>query len=238
MNLIEESYTRLFPNRDFSHKTYIEYNRRLSAFNANIALDKKTLKVHLNLQWKDIDDEIKIGLIQHLLCKVLKHKAHTQNISLYNSFIKNIPLLTARVTPPAQLENSYNRICSNLLPFSDLSHEPNRPNIKWGRESFRKLGCYNFHDDTITISTIFKDAPEHLLDLVMHHELLHKHFKFEHNNGRNSYHGPAFKSAEREFPQFEEAERELTRYIRQKMKGKTRKKPKFTSLFGRWHKNI
>ncbi|MDP3734239.1 MAG: hypothetical protein Q8R37_03340, partial [Nanoarchaeota archaeon] len=72
MDLIQESFQRLFPEQEFRYKTAMEYNRRLSHFNANVKLEYNTLSVNLNLQWKDIDDEIKIGLIQHLLLKILK----------------------------------------------------------------------------------------------------------------------------------------------------------------------
>ena len=64
MNLIQESYQRLFPEKEFPFEAELEYNRRLSLFNANISLRRNQLNLHLNLQWKDIDNEIKIGLIQ------------------------------------------------------------------------------------------------------------------------------------------------------------------------------
>ena len=38
MDLIEESYKRLFPDKEFPYNTNIEYNRRLGNFNANIRL--------------------------------------------------------------------------------------------------------------------------------------------------------------------------------------------------------
>ena len=76
MDLIQESFQRLYPGIAFDYTPKLEYNRRLSDFNANISYDKrnKIIKINLNLQWKDIDDEIKIGLIQHLLSKIFKSK--------------------------------------------------------------------------------------------------------------------------------------------------------------------
>ena len=50
------------------------------------------ITINLNLQWKDIDDEIKIGLIQSLPLRILKKPI--PNIELYNSFVRNIPILT------------------------------------------------------------------------------------------------------------------------------------------------
>src|SRR3989338_4122171 len=96
MNLLQESYTRLFPEKKIQYQTIIQYNRRLADFNANIRLTKDTIQLNLNLQWKDIDDEIKIGLTQSLLLKILKQKKNTPNIELYHHFIKNIPILTPK----------------------------------------------------------------------------------------------------------------------------------------------
>ncbi len=211
MNLIQESYQRLFPNKEFLYQTYLEYNRRLSSFNANITLHRNLIKVHLNLQWKDIDEEIKIGLIQHLLGKILKNKKNTPNIELYHNFIKNIHILTPKKENEPYLDHSFNRI--NELFFQN---EMEKPNIKWGTDSRRKLACYNFHDDTVTISTLFKDAPTHILDYLMYHELLHKHFKFNHKNGRSSYHSPDFKRAELQYPNMKEVEKEINGLLRSK----------------------
>ncbi|PIN73482.1 hypothetical protein COV20_04635 [Candidatus Woesearchaeota archaeon CG10_big_fil_rev_8_21_14_0_10_45_16] len=209
MNLIQESYERLFPEKEFSYNAKMEYNRRLAPFNANIALHRNVLSVNMNLQWKDIDEEIKIGLIQHLLLKIFRKKGMTQNIELYNNFTKNIHILTPKDKIDPQLEISFDRV--NKL-FLESSLE--KPNLCWGTDSRRKLAHYNFHNDTITVSTIFKEAAPHVLDYVMYHEMLHKHFKFEHNNGRSSYHSPAFKAAERQYPEYQEIEKEITGLIR------------------------
>ena len=74
MDLIPESFQRLFPDKPFFYQSEMQYNRRLSDFNANIRLHNNTIAVNLNLQWKDIDNEIKIGLIQTLLLKILHQK--------------------------------------------------------------------------------------------------------------------------------------------------------------------
>ena len=82
MNIIQESFQRLYPNKQFNYQTKLEYNRRLSDFNANISASIHTIKVNLNLQWKDIDDEIKIGLIQHLLLKVYSKRSKISTVNI------------------------------------------------------------------------------------------------------------------------------------------------------------
>ena len=211
MTLIKESFQRLFPEKEWKYLSTTEYNRRLSDFNANISLRNYKIKVNMNLQWKDIDDEIKIGLIQHLLLKLFSKKGSTQNTDLYNNFIKNIDILATRNKFDPVLEKSFNRI--NEQFFENLMK---KPNLVWGRESFRKLASYNYHSDTVTMSTIFKDAKQEILDQIMYHELLHKHLKFKHKGGRSSYHGPEFRRMEKMFPNFHEIEKEISQIIRSK----------------------
>ena len=211
MNLIQESFQRLFPDKEFTYFTEMEYNRRLADFNANIRLEPRKIRVNLNLQWKDIDQEIKIGLIQHLLLRVFKARAHTPNLELYNNFIKNIPILTPKTKSNPVLESSFNRV-NGLF----LSNTLEKPNLTWGTASFRKLASYTFHTDTITVSTIFNDARQEVLDYLMYHEMLHKHHKFKHHEGRSSFHTPAFREDERQYPNHGLIEKEIEGIIRKK----------------------
>src|SRR3989344_7160447 len=183
MNIIEESFRRLFQEKEFPYQSEMEYNRRLSNFNANIYYTKSKIKINLNLQWKDIDDEIKIGLIQHLLLKLLKKKGSTQNIHLYHHFTKNILTLTPKNESDPILAAAFGRM--NQQFFSVAMEQPN---LRWGSASRHRLAYYNLHDDSITVSTVFTDAPQHVLDYLLYHEMLHKHFQFEHKNGRSHAH--------------------------------------------------
>jgi predicted SprT family Zn-dependent metalloprotease len=65
----------------------------------------------------------------------------------------------------------------------------------------------------VTISTVFKDSEEVLLDLVMHHEILHKHLKFSSKWGRSRYHSTEFRKLEKKFEDYEENEHKLKRYL-------------------------
>lgn len=225
MDLIEESFQRLFPEKEFPYQTEMEYNRRLADFNANVRLEPRKIKVNLNLQWKDIDREIKIGLIQHLLLRILKKKANTHNIDLYNNFIKNIPILTPKTKSDPVLESSFDRV-----NHSFLSNSVEKTNLAWGTASFRKLASYNFHTDTITVSTLFADSSPEILDYLMYHEMLHKHHKFKHNYGRSSFHTGAFREDEKRYPNHERIETEIESIIRSKKYA--RRKPRKTSFWG------
>ena|SRR3989338_3205075 len=216
MNLIQESFQRLFPDTEFKYKPVLEYNRRLGNFNANIALRSHTLKVNMNLQWKDIDSEIKIGLIQYLLLKLFNARKQTQNLELYASFIKQIPLLTPKTKTDPLLEASFDRINQRFFHA-----QMEKPNLRWGQQSCRKLASYNLHNDTITVSTLFTDVGQEVLDYLMYHELLHKHFKFKQRNGRSRFHTHEFKEAEKLYPGQQHVEQELNNIIMKKRKKKT-----------------
>ncbi|MBI2666315.1 hypothetical protein HYX13_01755 [Candidatus Woesearchaeota archaeon] len=228
MNLIQEAFQRLFPEEIFPYRAEIEYNRRLSTFNANIRLHHNTISLHLNLQWKDIDNEIKIGLIQNLLIKILKGKRlpqtestknfnnskailHTPNIELYTNFIKNIPMFAEKNKTDPLLDASFQRVNQHF--FSGVME---KPNLQWGTDSRRKLAHYNFHDDSVTVSTLFQQGRTEVLDYLMYHELLHKHHQFNHKNGRGSYHGREFRRDEDKYPQRTFIDEEIKRMTRRK----------------------
>ena len=219
MNLIEESFQRLFPERPFPYSTELLYNRKLGHLNANIRHTPRTIAVHLNLHWKAIDHEIKIGLVQHLLLKVFKQRGRTPNIALYYNFIKNAHILTPKTKTDPTLEASFQRMNGQF--FSTMLEQPN---LQWGKAAFRKLASYNFHSDTITVSTLFQNAEPGLLDYLLYHEMLHKHFKFRQGGERCSYHSREFREAEKRYPEQEKREREIEAMIRNQQRTLRRKK--------------
>lgn len=215
MNPIQTAFQQLFPNKILTHQTLLKYNKKLGDFNANIKLQDNLLQINMNYKWKEIDPEIQLGLIQTLLLKMFakkyhyKNKPQTFNITLYNNFIKKIPLLTPKTKTHPFLEASFQRV--NQTFFHNLLDSPN---LVWGQASKRKLACYNFHNDTVTVSTIFKNAPEHILDYLIYHELLHKKQKYQHKNNRNYFHTKQFKQAEDLFPNKNQIEKEINQIIR------------------------
>ena len=88
-------------------------------------------------------------------------------------------------------------------------------NLKWGRDSIRKLGSYEYGSDTITISKIFMNADKELLDCVMYHEMLHKKHKFHTKNGRSYHHTTEFSKQEKLFQNQKEIEKRINAFIRQ-----------------------
>jgi predicted SprT family Zn-dependent metalloprotease len=212
MDIIQESYQRLFPEKEFFYLSELNYNRKLSSFNANIRFNKHKIALNLNLEWKNIDSEIKIGLIQSLLLKIFKEKKSTPNIELYHNFVKNIPLMTVSSSSDQKLEESFARVNQHFF-FNQMA----KPNLKWGQNSRRRLASYNFNQDEVTLSNLFKESKPEIIDYLMYHELLHRHQKFKYKNGRSFYHTRQFKEAENEYPDKKIVEEEINQIIRKQL---------------------
>ncbi|MBI2649994.1 SprT-like domain-containing protein [Candidatus Woesearchaeota archaeon] len=205
-SIIEEAFQQLYPEKELKYNFSLKYSRKFKPYNANVKLRNNNLMFNLSRNWKKISKEIQIGLIQELLGKILKNKKKTINIELYNLFMKNVHLAVPKTKTDAILEESFNRV--NDAYFNGML---DKPNLEWGNNSINKLGSYEYGSDTITISTIFKNEKKELLDYVMHHEMLHKKFKFQSKNGRNVHHSSEFRRMEAKFENRDLAEKEISK---------------------------
>ena len=209
--IVEEAFKELYPRREFYYDAKLRYSGKFKNYNGNIMLRGKELIVSMSKEWKEVDDDIKKGLIQILFNKLFKTRKKTVNMDLYNIFLQKVHISVPKTETNPILAESFHRINEKYL-----SGSVGIPNLKWGINSMRKLGHYEYGGDIIVISSILKEAPEVLLDLVMYHEVLHKKHKFKTSSQRSSYHTKEFKADERCFDDYEEAEKRLTNFLRKK----------------------
>ncbi len=222
MGIVEEAFSRLFPATEFNFGAKITYSGKFKPYNATVRKIGNQLNFNLSRSWKSTSDEIVIGLIQHLLVKILRrekffaaamkrsHKMASLNMQLYDDFIKGVSEVTvSKGSSDEELESCFNRV--NEKYFLGLV---DKPQLEWGSDSFRKLASYDYHTNTITVSSLFREAPERLLDYLMYHELLHKKLKFSSINGRMSHHGSEFRKQEGNFDGSSTVEAELNAFIR------------------------
>ncbi|MBW3020633.1 hypothetical protein KY334_05020 [Candidatus Woesearchaeota archaeon] len=229
--IIEKAFEDLNKNyQDFSFQ--LTYSKRFSDFNANIKRRGSNIELNLSHSWEDIGDEIKIGLVQHLLFRLFKIRKETIYTQLYDDFIKKLDKFSPIKHSNNVLEESFNRVNEKYL--NGLMEIPN---LKFGQNSTRQLGVYHFQTNTITISNILRDEDQEVLDFVMYHELLHKKEKFNSTKGRNFYHTANFKKLERKFENFDLIEDKIKNIIRKHKTRKTstskpkRKKSNISRLF-------
>lgn len=222
MNIVEEAFSRLFPGAEFGFVASVKYSGKFKPYNATVRKTGSSLCFNLSRSWKGTSDEIVIGLIQHLLVKILRkekflatavkssHKTASLNMQLYDDFIKGVSEVTvSNGSSDEKLESSFNRVNEKYF-FSIID----KPNLAWGSDSFRKLASYDYHTNTITVSSLFREAPERILDYLMYHELLHKKLKFSSSNGRIRHHNSEFRKIERQFEGYATVEAELNVFIR------------------------
>lgn len=211
MNLAEEAFGKLYPEKSNAYNFSVKYNSKFKPYNANIKKSYIGIAVNLSKSWKHISKEIQIGLIQELLVKLFKEPKHTTEMELYNAFIKNVHLAIPKNNIEPILNESFTRL--NERFFSGMIEQPN---LAWGNTTFRKLGCYEYGTDTITISSIFKNENTELLDYVMYHEMLHKKLKFSSKNGRSRHHTGHFREMEKAFPNSKNLEMGIKRLVRKR----------------------
>ncbi len=215
MNIIERAFSELFPEKDMNFSTQLRYSAAFNDYNANIRYHrlKRKIVVSLSVKWKDVSEEIKLGLIQELLLKLFGKgdKRRTLEMDLYHIYLKNTHIVAEKDNIDERLLESFRRV--NRRYFDD---EIEQTNLVWGRQSMRTLGRYEYGSDTIMISSVFKEGPDIFIDKVMHHEMLHKKHKYRVNNGRCTHHTSEFRKEERRFDDFEKIEAEISEFIKRK----------------------
>jgi len=191
--MLQKSHSELFPQKIIDFDAILKYSRAFKGYNARVKYTRNFMEFRLSHNWKDVSDEIKIGLIQSLMNKIYKTDNKTINIELYNIFLKKIPVFTPITKTEPILEESFNRI--NREYFHDLL---SMPNLEFAGNNLRTLGTYDHGTDTIRISEILKKEPL-LLDYVIYHEMLHKKFKYKETGKKRIHHSGKFREEEKKF---------------------------------------
>ncbi len=209
--MIREAFEELFPGREFSYSAKVRYSSRFSAYNATISLSNNVLEARLSRKWEGVSREIQIGLLQVLLNKLFKAGRKTSRMGLYEIFLKKVHVAVPKNRIDALLKHEFDNLNDKF--FHSLLETPN---LVWGRNSKTKLGSYEYGSDTITISSVLRNAPREFLRVVLYHEMLHKKLKFSSTSRGSRYHTPEFRRLERMFPEFERVNKELRRWLSRK----------------------
>jgi len=211
MNIAEKSLKELFPDKE--RIITLKYSKRFSPYNGSVTYTVNTIKLAFSHLWKDVSEDIQIGLAQYLLLKVFRTKKRTLNIELYEKFMENITKYVRSDKSDPELEESFNRV--NEEYFHNFMEQPG---LEWGNESTTQLGTFSYHTDTIRISAIFQDS-DWALDYVMYHEMLHKQLGLKHKGGSCRHHPPEFRRLEKQF-KVENAEKKLNSFVNLARRGK------------------
>ncbi len=209
---VMEAFRRIFPDENLNHSVQLRFSGKFSPYNANVRKAGSRLVFSFSPEWKNVSEEISIGLMQELLLKILKRKMkETVNTGLYSSFIKNLHLSAKKTETDERLSGLFDKINSKYF-----SGSVELPNLRWGLSSRRRLATYDYHTDTINVSRIFKDADDELLSYLIYHEMLHKKLKFRSGRGRSIHHSRQFRELEMAFENSEAIEKRLQAFVRKR----------------------
>jgi len=211
MNIVEQAFKGLYPNKDFDLVPSIKYSNRFSDYNSNVRRSGNSIEFGLSKKWRGVSREIVIGLLQHLMLRMFNDSKSTINIDIYNNFVRSLHLANTNATAEPLLMESFERV--NTKYFNGIME---MPTILWGNNSRAKLADYSFHNDTITISSLFTNAIPAVIDYLMHHELLHKKLKFKGKGTKSYFHTSEFKKLEKQFEEIEKAEKEINSIVKDK----------------------
>ncbi|MBS3119345.1 M48 family metallopeptidase [Candidatus Woesearchaeota archaeon] len=209
MSLVKLAYQKLYPDSEFPYDAKVSYSGRFSDYNAKVIRQGNSLEFRLSRKWLTVSEEIKLGLIQHLLLRLGNDRRSTFYTDLYSKFVKNLHISVGKTESEPELLASFSRVNDEFFHGTI-----EQPNLRWGSESVRKLASYDYQSDTITVSSVFLDEPEKLLDYVMFHELLHKALKFRDSGTKTIHHSSKFRQLESSYPGHEALEKALERLAR------------------------
>lgn len=194
----------------------VEFSGRFTPYNAQVLMRRTPIVTQitfkLSRKWEETDSDLVKGLMQSLLIKMLGKKKKllvrkTSSMDMYEIFIKKIGNYAPITKADPILVDSFSRM--NATYFAGVIE---RPNLEWGGKTFRKLGHYNYHTDTIMIAETLRSRMD-LVDYVMYHEMLHKKHKFYFKNGRSFHHHTAFRNEEAQYPNAAMLEKELSYFV-------------------------
>lgn len=171
----------------------------------------------MSKNWRHISKDIQLGIAQELLIKILSRYPEyksiaprsTINIDLYHNFLRSVHVAVPKTEEDPLLKSYFNKL--NDAHFFGAMDPPN---LRWGQESYRKLGSYDFGTDTITISQALhpdRTNDSEILEYVLYHEMLHKKHKFSSSGRRTRSHTSAFRADEAGFPNSRSCEARLKR---------------------------
>ena len=212
VRLAQLAYALLFSEASANYAFDVTYSGRFKPYNASARKERGKIAFRLSREWENTNPEIVIGLLQHLLLRIEKQPQRTTvNIDLYNNFVKNLH--------KAQIDKRYDPILSESFDRVNAKYLDSileKPNLVWEGNATRTLATYNFHDDTIRVSTVFKDAPQSVIDFLVYHEALHKLLKYQQKGQRIVHHTRQFRRFEALFDGYKDIDEKIKRHLARK----------------------
>jgi len=164
-----------------------------------------------------------------LVARLLSRKAPRDQERIYRAFAFSPQLLRASDLARRQrgrkvVSSAHGKVYDLEKIFARLNRryfdgEMEKPVLTWSQRRARSiLGHHDAAHDTITISKTLdsREVPEWFVEYILFHEMLHIKHPARIINGRRYYHTSAFRSEEKSYPRYEQAQEWLDRVVRKR----------------------
>ena len=185
--------------------------------------------VRLSDLFRTAPPEVIRALAFLLVARLLSRKAPRTEEQIYRSYALSPQLLRASDLVRRQrgrkvVSSSRGQVYDLKRIFARLNrryfeNEMPRPVLTWSQRRARSiLGHHDAAHDTITISKALdsREVPEWFVEYIVFHEMLHVKHPARIMNGRRYYHPPAFRTEERAYPRYQQAQDWLDRVVRKR----------------------
>ena len=189
-----------------------------AGLNHTIRLRNRSMYVRVSDLLKDAPLDVHQALAHILVAKLFKKRITPEHDQLYRQYAYQPQVL--RASDLARQKRGYKRVTTALGRTHNLDKlfaRLNRryfegelpvPVLSWSpRRSKSILGHHDYSHDTIIISRSLDSAnvPEHVVEFVLYHEMLHVKHQPRVVNSRRIYHTAAFRADEKRFARYDEA---------------------------------
>lgn len=200
--------------------------KRYTSLNTRIQLKNEKLEVSLSDLLEGAPEPILRAIAHILLAKLYRKPIDAQQNNRYRRYTNS-----AAITEKAEQIRRLRGRKVNLGPegryfnlenvFEDLNSRffnglMGRPLLTWSEHASRRsLGHYDAAHNTIVVSRIFDrpNCPLYVLEYLLYHEMLHLKHPIKVHGARRCVHSAAFRAEERLFPQWNEAQRFLKKFL-------------------------
>ena len=225
---VEQIYARVF--RSIKPRTplpciSVRYRRYANA-NSRISLRDGHLSVDISDLLETAPAPIQEALASILICKLFRRAPERSALARYRRYLNRADVrrtlhLAKQQRGRKPLRDAKGRVYDLRAIFEDLNFKyfhglMAQPLLGWSvRPSRSTLGHYDPSHHAIVLSALLDSerTPELVVRFVMFHEMLHLRYPTEHRGARRCVHTRQFKLAEKEFQEYEEATKQLKRFV-------------------------
>ncbi len=197
-------------NGQHSVKAMIEFNNFAGLY--KIQKTGNTVNLTVNEGFINAPEEIWLALAKVSIFG--KDKNISQLIRKFESSEEySDVLLELDLVAQVLSENSQGQFYDLDELFNKINHEYFKgilvkPRLTWSQfYTYRKFGHYERARDRVAISLTLDNAriPQHVIEFVLYHELLHKYHGVKWVNGKRMVHSPEFRREEKKFKWYKDA---------------------------------